>query len=484
MADSARYLFNSLAEFYDSEMWRGSRSYPIPPRVREWFGWVYLAAFNGCKEGEYLKVDDVENLRIKIGMTYDLVRRNNELTRENKKDEGQGDEGRGTENEDTNEDDENNENDKNEEKTGKKVRWSKQIVYAFSVPRPALFELTVKRFLKNFINKDLRNQEGIKVEGASEIVQGLAFEPLVHIIQLCILKTCLVHDFLKSETDENFHLKKYVENTTVFPPDIIKWKNHTYYGRRDGTNSLHTIRIMKGVQETIAKSLQRKKIKKISTGAFDLTGKLKLEDGTSKLAMFIQYVFDRNSETDARLPEKKPFLEDVSRRQYTTDTKEAPPSPYFGVKELAFSHYKNKKDGYFPVEIIGYHNGQYAVRWIDRRRFAIDQKKWVDYDQKTSSKYNNNEKQKKLSDFLMEEIGDAGNINNDGRYRDYIQRTSSTGEQQPTSSLIPSGYEIVDFEYKNQSQLVTWNGVYNGINPPSVHWKTIEQMKENNLKTI
>ena len=107
-----------------------------------------------------------------------------------------------------------------------------------------------------------------------------------------------------------------------------------------------------------------------------------------------------------------------------------------------------------------------------------------DYDKKTSSKYNNNEKQKNLSDFLMEEIGDAGNINNDGRYRDYIQRTSSTGEQQPTSLLIPSGYEIVDFEYKNQSQLVTWNGVYKGINPPSVHWKTIEQMKENNLKTI
>ena len=481
MANSARYLFTSLEKFYDSEMWRGSRSYPIPPRVCEWFGWLYLAAFNGCKEGEYLKVDDIENLRIKIGMTYDLVRRNNELTRENKKNEGQGDEneGQGEENEDTNEDDENNENDGNEEKTGKKVKWSKQIVYAFSVPRPALFELTVKRFLKNFINKDFRNQEGIKVEGASEIVQGLAFEPLVHIIQLCILKTCLVHDFLKSDTDENFHLKKDVENATVFPPDIIKWRGYTYYGRRDGTNSLHTIHIMKGVQETITKSLQRKQIKKISTGAFDLIGKLELDDGTAKLAKFVQYVFDRNFETDARLPEKQPYLEDVNQRQYTTDTKEAPPSPYFRVKELAFSLYKKKSDGYFPVEIIGYHHGQYAVRWIDRRRFDTKQKMWVDYDKNTSSKYNNNALQKNLSDFLMEKIGVAGNENENGRYRDYIQRTSSTGEQQPTDSLIPSGYEIVDFEYKNQSQLVTWNSLYNGINPPSMHWKTIEQMKEN-----
>ena len=282
------FLFSNLQEFYDSGIWRGYKAYPTPPAVKPWFGWVYIAAFNGYTKKQYLKVNRTQTLKFKIGMTYNLKRRGEELSRENIEIQKGGNDEEKEETVDSltvkNSLKEENSASTSLE-TGqvagpkasappkKKTKWSKQIVYAFSVPQPALFELTVKRFLKHFIDKDLRDKNDVKVDGATEIVQGIAFEPLVHIIQICILQTCISNDFLKDEGD----LKRQIVPLVSSPPDTIVWMNYKYYGRRVGTNTIHTFLIGDGIQTTIAQSLHSKIVAKpvqAQDGAFDLLGKL------------------------------------------------------------------------------------------------------------------------------------------------------------------------------------------------------------------
>lgn len=501
------FLFDSLQDFYNSGIWRGYKAYPYPPAVKPWFGWVYIAAFNGYTKNQYLKVNRTQNLKFKIGMTYNLKRRGEELRRENKEIQKGG-------NDEEKNDEEKNVDDMTEEDSlkdnvastsleteqvagplpsappKKKTKWSKQIVYAFSVPQPALFELTVKRFLKHFIDKDLRDKNDVKVDGATEIVQGIAFEPLVHIIQICILQTCISNDFLKDDG----YLKRNFVQLVSSPPDTIVWMDYKYYGRRVGTNTNHTFHIGDGIQTTIAESLHSK-IVDSQDGDFDLLGKLELTDKPA----FLTYVLDRGDPSeDKRLPEKNQFLEGVDYMPFTTDVASAPRSPYYSVGDLVFAEY-NKKDGYFPVEIIGYHRKQYLVRWIDRRRYNKKTKKWTeewtDIVKKNKNKSNirkNSEeknddqriKAEQLSDFLMENLIQGMNDPAEGnRYRDYIQKKPDAMDMKakpPSSTLVPFNFEKVSFEYKNHAELTTWNALWPGIVAPSNHWKTIKKMKKQN----
>ena len=483
------FLFDSLQDFYDSGIWRGYKAYPYPPAVKPWFGWVYIAAFNGYTKNQYLKVNRTQNLKFKIGMTYNLKRRGEELSRENKEiqkggnDEEKNDEEKNVDDmteEDSLKDNVASTSLETEQVAKKKTKWSKQIVYAFSVPQPALFELTVKRFLKHFIDKDLRNKNDVKVDGATEIVQGIAFEPLVHIIQICILQTCISNDFLKDDG----YLKRNFVQLVSSPPDTIVWMDYKYYGRRVGTNTNHTFHIGDGIQTTIAESLHSK-IVDSQDGDFDLLGKLELTDKPA----FLTYVLDRGDPSeDKRLPEKNQFLEGVDDLPYTTDVASAPRSPYYSVGDLAFAEY-NKKDGYFPVEIIGYHRKQYLVRWIDRRRYNKKTKEWTDFIKKKKSTNGTESKQAdkgQLSDFLMDILDKNGKMNGPtkgNRYRDYVQiepDARNMKPKQPTSNLVPHNFEKVSWEYKNHAELKTWKALCPGIDAPSNHWKTIEEMKKQN----
>ena len=96
--------------------------------------------------------------------------------------------------------------------------FSKQIYYAFSVPSTKVFETKVLQVLKSFIHKDLITQKHGKVSGASGIVVGLPIEPLVHLMQLCILSICLEKRFLPSSDD---NLQDALTAALKSPPDII-----------------------------------------------------------------------------------------------------------------------------------------------------------------------------------------------------------------------------------------------------------------------
>ena len=46
------FLFNSLDKFFECNMWRGAAQHRGTHKLRKWFQWVYLAAFNGNPQGE------------------------------------------------------------------------------------------------------------------------------------------------------------------------------------------------------------------------------------------------------------------------------------------------------------------------------------------------------------------------------------------------------------------------------------------------
>ena len=496
------YLFDSIDNFFDCEMWRGCSVSKNPPKLRKWFGWIYVAAFNGMTPGRNQIEDHCQDLRFKIGYTYDLNQRGKALKRESigeKKEEDVSieDVGGGEEQEE-----------KVPETKTKPIKMSKKIVYVFSLPRPYLYETRMKQFLYNFINKDLLKG----VEGASEIVQGLAFQPLVHILQLCILETTLIQGYIDPRKSDDL-IKKYMDTVMRIPPDTVKWDEHTYYGRKYGYAQQTTIHIGKSVLETMKKTIDstkaNNKMKMLPPHKFDLLKDVASLEGKSK-PKFVQWVFNTGG-NDGRMNHENNPSDNISDMAYSIDY--GAPDNAFSVGDLAFVLYRREKDAnYFPCEIMGYLNGQYAVRWIDSRRQIKETGKWIVFDKNTATEFSEN----KLGDFLKEslvdqklndeeepseeltkriknrqqtikELGDSVTLYplmdqlkirrkiSRNKYRDYIQQIDGeamAADLQPTAKLVPEEHRTVDIEYKISSQLRSWTAIYKGRRAPSEHWKT------------
>ena len=511
------YLFDSIDGFFECGMWRGCSVSKNPPKLRKWFGWIYVAAFNGMTPGRNQIEDHCQELRFKIGYTYDLNQRGKALKRESigeKKEEDVINEvgGGGEE-----------EADKVSETKTKPIKMSKKIVYVFSLPRPYLYETRMKQFLYNFINKDLLKG----VEGASEIVQGLAFQPLVHILQLCILETTLIQGYIDPRKSDDL-IKKYMDTVMRIPPDTVKWKTHTYYGRKYGYAQPTTLHIEASVRETMKKTIDSTKanikMEELLPHKFELLKDVASLEGEEK-PKFVQYVFN-TGENDGRLNHENNPSDNIGNMTYSIDY--GAPDNAFSVGDLAFVLYRREKDAnYFPCEIIGYLNGQYAVRWIDSRRQIKETGKWIVFDKDTDFLEN------QLGDFLKEtlvdrklndeeeeeeddeeeeeeeddeeeeeeelrkrienreqtikEVGDSVTLYplmdqlkirrkiSRNKYRDYIQQIDGkamAADLQPTAKLVPEEHRTVDIEYKNKEQLRSWGAIYPKRRAPSEHWKT------------
>lgn len=446
-------------------MWRGQRR---DHKLRKWFQYIYIAAFNGNPEGDNKIVDHCQHLRFKIGKAQNLRVRGKAIIAES------GGEIIGE--------------NSTEDNSKKLIKWSNQIVYAFSVPRPLMFETRIKRFLNNFIHKNL-DDGGTKVQYASEIVQGIAFEALVHVIQLCILEGCLYHNYIKLNDEEQI-FKQYVGAIMNNPPDIIKWKGNTYYGRKGGYHQTMTLTISKNVKTTVSLTLNSKdalkRIKSIQLkDDFDLMKDVVQEDSVNSPG-FVQYVFDVQN-NDSRMNHIQNPSDSPSKMSYSRKATDAPNNS-FGVGNLAFATFEKDGDGRFPCEIVGYWNGQFVIRWIDPRRFDTKARKWIKYDSDAHKRYKKNNTQETLSDFLKDDVVAVGNnyVNDPvtgNRYRDYIQliETKEDNEYtQPTEVLVPTFYRTVGEEYKNPKQLKTWNAnKYGAAFAPSRHWETGNPNGEN-----
>jgi len=479
------FLFESLDHFFECNMWRGQRS---DHKLRRWFQYVYIAAFNGNPEGENKLVKHCQHLKFKIGKAQNLRVRGKALIAESGG-SGNAEEDNSADDNSTDADDNSEEDEETEQKTNKKtkklIKWSKRIVYAFSVPRPLMFETRIKRFLCNFIYKDL-NMGGIKVQYASEIVQGVAFEVLVHVIQLCILEGCLYHKYIKLNENEQI-FGKHVGDMMKNPPDTIKWKGNMYYGRKMGVHQSTTLEISTNVKKTVELTLNSKHVNNRIDSItlkddFDLMADVANYTGTSP--KFIQYVFDV-PKNDNRLNDTNNISDGPSHLSRSTKTEDAPDNS-FVVGNLAFATFEKDSDGKFPCEIVGYWNGQFVVRWIDPRRFDSVARTWIEYDSEAHKQYKTAKTLHTLSDFLKDEVVAVGNnyLNDPmqgNRYRDYIELIETSGEtkdndagrSQPTEVLVPLLYRKVGEEYKNPKQLSTWSANrYGPTFAPSRHWQT------------
>ena len=172
-----QYLFNSTEEFFKSPMWEGERFYDAKP-YRPWFGWIYISLFDHIPIEDY---KEGKNAPIKIGRSSNIDRRNKELF----------------------------------SNTGEQKASS--IVFVWSVPLSIRFENDLKTLLTAYILPERAEDQ----TGRSEIVWGIPLIPLISMVQLSILKTCLHMRYIRSDMD--FILR---------PPDTIIEQGKVYPGKR------------------------------------------------------------------------------------------------------------------------------------------------------------------------------------------------------------------------------------------------------------
>jgi len=421
------FLFNSLDDFFDSKMWTGDRSYGQIP-LKRWFGWLYIAGFNAFELEDML---DQTSSRIcyKIGYSYNLVQRSKDLQRE-KKQELNGSDVELDEQEVSEEEEE--EEEASSEEEGPR-NFSKQIYYAFSVPSTKVFETKVLQVLKSFIHKDLITQKHGKVSGASEIVVGLPIEPLVHLMQLCILSICLEKRFLPSSND---NLQDALTAALKSPPDIIIYDKKKYYGRRNGENSRHIFKFGNDVLETLR----------------NITG-VEIEDQHpfNLHGQFRQYVFnvEVGDQTDVN-----PAFEEISTE--ITEIKRSR-SALLNPAPIGACFFANYNRGQYPCEVIGYQGKNYIVRWIDNRRLDTTTKKWVE-----------NSLTGSLGDFLR-----TSNDGKTGNYRGALQRIDhNPGNPININIHQPEFQELQEIKI-TPSELTNWFSTYKNKKWPDKKTKSV-----------
>lgn len=414
------FLFDSLDEFFSSKMWTGDRVYGQIP-LKRWFGWLYIAGFNAF-ELDDVKEQTSSKICYKIGYSYNLTQRSKDLQREKKQELDSSVSSDFSDSSDSSEDKDlhsTNPNDQEKSKKGPK-NFSKQIYYAFSVPSAKVFETKVLRVLSSFIHKDLITQKHGKVSGASEIIVGLPIEPLVHIMQLCILSICLEKRFLPSPND---NLQDALTAALKSPPDIIIYKKKKYYGRRNGENSRHVFKLASTVLDTLK----------------NITG-VQINDAYpfSLRSQFRQYVF--NVEVDDQTTVNSAF-EDISSE--ITEIKQgrsllSNPAP---IGACFFANYGREQ---YPCEVIGYQGKNYIVRWIDNRRLDTNTNKWVQNDHLGV-----------LGDFLR-----SSKDGKTGEYRGALQRADDTPGNPDNINIHQDEFVELQETVKKPSELRNWNFIY------------------------
>ena len=329
--DNNRYLYPTIWEFFDSPMWTGDISYRQEP-LHKWFGWIYIAEFNSFEKQKYLqpKPEDVPNLKFKIGTTENIVQRKATL--------------------------------EVSANTQNNIQNSSTIIYSWSLPKAHQFETKIKQFLKAFIQKERLK---VNTSGRSEITHGLTLGTLIHVIQLCVLDTCLFYGYLNCEKTWEKDMKSKLSTFLESPPDVIK-ENGTKYNGQKLSKNVQTIFDVDKVWKIVSPEEQAKYPESF-TEAKEVT-----ENFTEKQARFVQWVFNSGTDDpDDRI--ENPNLKDsdtitddfVQENPNKTNIK----NPYF-VGECVFTKYKKT---YMPCRIIGYglgfHSGTYAIEWLD---FTLD----------------------------------------------------------------------------------------------------------------
>lgn len=289
------YLFHSTQEFFDSPMWQGERFYDAKP-YRPWFGWIYIALYDHVGVEEYKK-DPNPDVQIKIGQTSNIDRRNKELFQ-------------------------------NKISNGKTQRKS-SIVYAWSVPLSIKFENDIKTLLAAYIRQDKTRAQ------STEIIWGIPVVPLINIIQLSILKTCLSLKFIRTELQFNLR-----------PPDTILDAGIEYTGTR-------------------------KYILPHQLVMDDVFAQLDIEKGETE--PLFDYIFLQGKRTYTQETTTQPQFEDtyenmpdyIQERTYMTSRKVYPVGAYVNAE---YVDRFNAKSNHL-ARIVGYAGGdkvknQYAVKWL------------------------------------------------------------------------------------------------------------------------
>ena len=194
---SVQHLY-SLDNFFASPMWSGTVQFD---KICPWFGWIYISEFNSFEEKA---PTPLPNLKFKIGITFNLDKRKKELEKSTK--------------------------------TNKNIQNSSTIIYGFSVPCPMVFDTKIKHFLRAFIQKE-------NTSGRTDITHGLTLETLIHVIQLCVLDTCLEHNFI-NYCDAGLEIVK-LKRALRSPPDVIIDNRTRYSGQKLSKNVIQIFNVDK-----------------------------------------------------------------------------------------------------------------------------------------------------------------------------------------------------------------------------------------------
>lgn len=301
------YLYDSLEEFFASPMWTGVKYYGQEP-IKPWFEWIYVAVFQGVPLEEYLK-DDNPLVKIKFGRTSNIDQRARELDRDIK---------------------------------GELVQHASSIVYAWSVPSSTIFENDIKRLLNAFIRPDAF-AEPTKL--STEITWGIPIVPLINLIQLSILHTCIQHRYIDAEP---FKLQ---------PPDVIKDGKETYNGVMQGKVP-HVL----DIDKQFAKFERYPPNVKIKRG--------------NMLKQFKKYLFPE----DNRIP--NPKIKDKPEL-YVDHYLEVPVYMKGKVYKVGSLVYTKWRGSFYPTQILGYGDvgfeNQYLVRWLNYAEDGAPIKPYTSY---------------------------------------------------------------------------------------------------------
>lgn len=279
------YLFDNIGDFFDSTIWKGQFYYTSKP-YRKWFSWIYVAIYDEFGIDVYKESNDVQ---IKIGHTSDITQRIESLHRSTDSD-------------------------------GKKQKPA-SILYAWSVPKSIKFENDLKHLLRSFIAGDtLPNRAG-----ASEIVIGIPIVPLINMVQLSILNTCIQERYIN--TDMEFILR---------PPDMITDMGEVYEG---------------ATRFAVPHNL-------------DLNQKfIELEPSIRNIRYRGDPIeaFKEKLFRHAKRPTPKPKPKPTELRGEYSKTAENMKGKVFPIGSYIYARYESQ---YFPARVVGYGKEAYAIMWL------------------------------------------------------------------------------------------------------------------------
>lgn len=277
-----QYLFNSTDEFFESPVWEGDRFYDAEP-YRPWFGWIYISLFKHIPVEDYK--EGKADVPIKIGHSTNVFRRNKELF-----------------------------SDAGDQKAS-------SIVYVWSVPLCVRFESDLKTLMTAYIMPERSKDQ----TGRSEIVWGIPLIPLISMVQLSILKTCLHMRYIKS--DMVFTLR---------PPDTITEQGKVYPGKHR-----YMVPHELDIDETFAQF------------------NLEEPDNPIKVKDYI-FVKDKRTPLESSPTHDKPEIEG----EYLTYSD----AKVYKIGTYVYAKYTRRERSFELAKIIGYgkrKSQRYAVRWLE-----------------------------------------------------------------------------------------------------------------------